>query len=187
MRVLVACEFSGRVRDAFMRRGHDALSCDLLPSESQLGPHFEGDVREILHHGWDLMIGHPPCKYLSRAGARWMHRGGLVNECRLHVARQAKEFFLELLHAPIPMICLENPLPLSVVGLPSASQSIQPYEHGERSQKRPTSGCAIYRYSGQRKWCRITSPTCPRTQAEQAGVSPRSCVVLAALTGAAPL
>jgi site-specific DNA-cytosine methylase len=74
-RVLVACEFSGIVRDAFIAAGHDAMSCDLLPSE-RLGPHIEGDVRKVLGDGWDLMVAHPPCTYLSRAGARWWKEPG---------------------------------------------------------------------------------------------------------------
>ncbi len=70
MRVLVACEFSGTVRDAFRKRGHDAMSCDLLDTEAP-GPHYKGDVRDVLHDGWDLMIAHPPCTHLAVSGARW--------------------------------------------------------------------------------------------------------------------
>ena len=72
MRVLVACEFSGIVRDAFIAKGHDAMSCDLLPTESP-GPHIEGDVLEVLDDGWDLMVAHPPCTYLTNSGVRWLH------------------------------------------------------------------------------------------------------------------
>lgn len=73
MRVLVACEFSGIVRDAFLERGHDAVSCDILPTESP-GPHYEGDVLEILDDGWDLMVAHPPCTYLANSGVSWLYR-----------------------------------------------------------------------------------------------------------------
>ena len=71
MRVLVACEFSGTVRDAFIERGHHAMSCDLLPSESDKGPHYQGDVMNIINDGWDMMIAHPPCTHLAVSGARW--------------------------------------------------------------------------------------------------------------------
>jgi hypothetical protein len=101
MRVLVACEFSGIVREAFRARGHDAWSCDLLPTE-QPGPHYQADVREVIGLGWDMMLAFPPCTYLCRAGARW-HSG---------TDRQAEalEFVRWLLAAPIPRIALENPI-----------------------------------------------------------------------------
>jgi hypothetical protein len=73
VRVLVACEFSGTVRDAFLAAGHDAMSCDILPTEKP-GPHAQGDVRDVLHRGWDLMIAHPPCTYLANSGARWLYQ-----------------------------------------------------------------------------------------------------------------
>jgi len=136
MNVLVACEYSGIVRDAFIRKGHDAMSCDVLPTESP-GPHYQGDVQDILHDDWDMMIAHPPCTYLSRAGARWMYpRKGELSEGRYQKAMEAKKFFMDLLCAPIPKIAVENPTPLKVVGLPLPTQAIHPYEHGEPYSKR---------------------------------------------------
>src|ERR1700688_2341348 len=104
MNVLVACEFSGIVRDAYRSRGHNAWSCDLLPCERDNRFHLQMDVREILYLGcWDLMIGHPPCTHLAASGASHFHK---------KKKRQVKalEFFLELLNAPVSMICLENPV-----------------------------------------------------------------------------
>src|SRR5258705_12928953 len=98
MNILVACEYSGRVRDAFKARGHFAVSCDIIPTESQ-GYHHQGDVREILGYGWDMMIAHPPCTYLSYAGRRWENQPG-----RLDKRLEAIEFFKTLLEAPIPKI-----------------------------------------------------------------------------------
>lgn len=135
MRVLVACEFSGRVRDAFIAKGHSAMSCDLLPSETP-GAHYQGDVFDIINDGWDLMIAHPPCTYLSKAGARWLHGGGKINYERYELGLKAKEFFLQLLNSRIPMIALENPTPLKIYGLPKHSQAIQPYEFGHPYSKR---------------------------------------------------
>jgi len=136
MRVLVACEFSGIVRDVFAALGHDAWSCDILPTE-QPGQHIQGDVLEILNDGWDLMIAHPPCRYISRAGARWMYpTAGNIDSDRYEKAMLAKQFFLELLNAPIRYIAIENPTPLKVVKLPRHSQVVQPYEFGHTYSKR---------------------------------------------------
>lgn len=136
MRVLVACEFSGIVRDAFLAAGHEAVSCDLLPTESP-GPHYEGDVLDILDDGWDMMIAHPPCTYLSRAGARWMYpTKGNLDMDRYRKAMQARGFFMDLLESGIPRIAIENPLPLRVADLPQHSQVIQPYEYGHPFSKR---------------------------------------------------
>ena len=137
MRVLVACEYSGRVRDAFLKRGHYAMSCDLLPCESeQSGDHYQGDVTDILDHGWDLMIAHPPCTYLSNAGARHLYPKGILNNERLTKGLAAKEFFMLLYNADIPRIAIENPTPSKIFGLPKHSQTIQPYEFGHPVQKR---------------------------------------------------
>lgn len=137
MRVLVACEYSGTVRDAFIRAGHYAASCDILPSESPLGDHYQCDVMDIIDHGWDLMIAHPPCTYMSNAGACRMYpQKGVVDPERLAKAMQAKEFFLALLNAPIPRICVENPKPLNIVGLPPETQTIQPWMFGEPYTKK---------------------------------------------------
>jgi len=137
MRVLVACEYSGTVRDAFIRRGHYAASCDILPSESPLGDHYQCDIMDIIDHGWDLMIAHPPCTFMSNAGACRMYpQKGIVDPERLKKALDAKEFFMKLLDAPIPMICIENPKPLNIVGLPPETQIIQPWMFGEPYTKK---------------------------------------------------
>lgn len=135
VRVLVACEFSGIVRDAFARRGHDAWSCDLLPTETP-GNHIQGDVLEVLNDGWDLMIGHPPCTYLSNAGARFLYPKGELNISRFKQGLEAKELFMAMLNANIPKICIENPIPSSVFLLPQYDQVIQPYYFGDAVQKR---------------------------------------------------
>lgn len=137
MRVLVACEYSGTVRDAFIRAGHYAASCDILPSESPLGDHYQCDIMEIIDHGWDLMIAHPPCTFMSNAGACRMYpQKGIVDPERLKKALDAKEFFMKLLNAPIPKICIENPKPLNIVGLPPETQIIQPWMFGEPYTKK---------------------------------------------------
>lgn len=106
MRVLVACEYSGRVRDAFLARGHDAMSCDLLPTESP-GPHHTGDVLDLLRPGrWDLVIAHPPCNYLTNAGVRWLY----TQPDRWRRMLDAADFFKALLNAPAPRVAVENPL-----------------------------------------------------------------------------
>ena len=125
MRVLVACEFSGTVRDAFIARGHDAMSCDLLPTEKP-GPHYQGDVRDILCNGWDLMIAHPPCTHLAVSGARWF------TEKRDEQA-EALDFVRELLAAPIPKIAVENPVGIISSRIRRPDQVIHPwmFGHGE--------------------------------------------------------
>ena len=105
MRVLVACEFSGTVRDAFTRQGQYAVSCDLLPSETP-GDHYQGDVRDILHDGWGMLIAHPPCTYLAGSGLHWNKRV----PGRAALTEEALEFVRLLLTAPIPRIALENPI-----------------------------------------------------------------------------
>ena len=102
MKVLVACEYSGTVRDAFIRRGHEAMSCDLLPSE-QPGPHYQGDVFDIIDEGWDLMIAHPPCTHLAVSGARWF-------KDKQDEQKEALDFVQRLLDVPISRVCLENPI-----------------------------------------------------------------------------
>ena len=135
MKVLVACEYSGIVRDAFAAKGHDAWSCDILPTES-LGNHFQGDVLEHLDKGWDLMIAHPPCTYLSNAGARFLYPKGKLNEDRYKLGLKAKEFFMALYNAPINKICVENPISSKIFALPKYTQTIQPYEYGHPVQKK---------------------------------------------------
>lgn len=139
MRVLVACEFSGTVRRAFRERGHDAWSCDLLPAEDG-GAHYEGDVRTVIRLGWDLLIAHPPCIYLCRAGWHWVNKPDsavhpLKGEPRRRATKEAAEFFMSLLNAPIPRICIENPRPIVHAGLPAATQTIQPWQFGHGETK----------------------------------------------------
>ncbi len=137
MKVLIACEFSGIVRESFKKRGHDAWSCDLLPTEIE-GKHYQCDISNVLGLGnnWDLMIAHPPCTYLSNAGARHLYPKGILNLSRLGLALRAKRFFLELLNANIPKICVENPVPSKIIGLPQYDQIIQPYYFGDMVQKK---------------------------------------------------
>jgi len=130
MRVLVACEFSGRVRDAFIARGHDAVSCDLLPTDSP-GPHYQGDVRDILHDGWDMMIAHPPCTYLAGSGLHWNTRV----PGRAALTEEALEFVRLLLTAPIPRIALENPIGCISSRIRKPDQIIQPWWFGEDASK----------------------------------------------------
>lgn len=125
MRVLVACEYSGTVRDAFRALGHDAMSCDMLPTERP-GPHHQGDVRAILHDGWDLMVAHPPCTHLAVSGARWF-------DGKRREQEEALQFVRELLAAPIPRIAIENPVSIISSRIRKPDQVIQPwmFGHGE--------------------------------------------------------
>ena len=135
MKILVACEYSGVVREAFAAKGHDAWSCDILPTELP-GQHYQGDVMDILNDGWDMMIAHPPCTYLSNAGARFLYPNKQLNEDRLKLGMEAKEFFMALYNANINKIVVENPIPSKIYGLPKYSQTIQPYEYGHPFQKK---------------------------------------------------
>lgn len=135
MRVLVACEYSGIVRDAFTKRGHFAVSCDLLPTEAP-GWHYMGDVFDIINDGWDLMIAHPPCTYISNAGARHLYPKGELNQERYNKGMMAKLFFMALYAAPIARIAVENPIPSTVFEMPPYSQIIQPYYFGDAAQKK---------------------------------------------------
>ena len=128
MKVLVACEFSGIVRDAFAKRGHDAWSCDLLPTESP-GNHIRGDVLEILDDGWDLMIAHPPCTHLAVSGARWF-------KDKKQEQGRALEFIMMLLEAPfIDKIALENPIGVISTRIKKPDQIIQPWQFGHGETK----------------------------------------------------
>lgn len=132
MRVLVACEFSGRVRDAFIRRGHDAMSCDLLPDESPSGgPHYQGDIRDVLDDSWGLMVAHPPCTYLSVSGLHWNKRV----PGREAKTEAALDFVRELLAAPIPRIALENPISCISTRIRKPDQIIQPWQFGHDASK----------------------------------------------------
>lgn len=125
MRVLVACEFSGHVRDAFARRGHDAWSCDFLPSETP-GNHYQGDVLQILNDGWDLMIAHPPCTYLSYAANHCWNSPG-----REELREDAMQFFMDMVNAPIEKICVENPVGYPNTVYRKPDQVIHPYYFGD--------------------------------------------------------
>ena len=134
MRVLIACEYSGRVRDAFIKLGHDAMSCDILETDSH-GPHYKGDVRDVIGGGWDLMIAHPPCTYMANSGVCHLHK----DASRWEQLDAAAEFFKLLLNAPIPMICIENPIMHKYakerIGNIKQSQVIQPWMFGHAEQK----------------------------------------------------
>ena len=130
MRVLVACEFSGIVRDAFRAAGHDAWSCDLEPSERGPEWHWQDDVRNVLNDGWDLMVAHPPCTYLSRAGARWWKRPG-----RQELAQEAAAFVRLLWDAPIPRVAIENPIGMLNRLWRYPDQTVQPWMFGEPYSK----------------------------------------------------
>lgn len=127
MRVLVACEFSGTVRDAFIARGHEAMSCDILPTEHE-GPHYCGDVRDVLADGWDLMIAHPPCTHLAVSGARWFKEKRAEQE-------EALDFVRTLLAAPIPRIAIENPVSVISSRIRKPDQIIQPWQFGHGETK----------------------------------------------------
>jgi hypothetical protein len=131
MKVLVACEYSGKVRDAFIRVGHEAISCDILPTDSP-GPHYEGNVLDILGDGWDLMIAHPPCTYLSVSGMHWTTRG--LRDPKL--TEDALEFVSKLLNAPISRIALENPVSIISSRVRKPDQIVQPYEYGHDASKK---------------------------------------------------
>ncbi len=138
MKVLVACEESQTVCKAFRALGHEAYSNDILDcSGGHPEWHIKGDAIEVMNsQSWDLMIAHPPCTYMSKAGARWMHVNGSINQERLNKALEAKKFFLSLLNSRIEKIVVENPQPLKIVGLPPHSQVIQPYEYGHPFSKK---------------------------------------------------
>ena len=127
MRVLIACEYSGTVRDAFIAIGHDAITCDLLDTDVP-GPHYKGDVYDILHDGWDLMIAHPPCTHLAVSGARWF-KDKQVEQA------EALDFVRLLLDAPIPKIALENPISIISSRIRKPDQIIQPWQFGHGETK----------------------------------------------------
>jgi hypothetical protein len=144
MKVLVACEYSGRVREAFRSRGHDAWSCDLLPAEDGSEFHLQGDALEVIDGGcparshspympapWDLMVAHPPCTYLAASGMHWTTRG-LRDKA---LTDEAAEFFLALASAPIPRIAIENPIGHMSGLWREPDQIIQPWEFGEDASK----------------------------------------------------
>ena len=127
MRVLIACEFSGRVRDAFIAKGHDAVSCDLLPTDAP-GPHYEGDVNDLLVERWDLLIAHPPCTHLAVSGARWF-------KDKKEEQKEALDFVRLLLNANIERIALENPISVISSQVRKPDQIIQPWQFGHGETK----------------------------------------------------
>ena len=153
MRVLVACEESQAVCKAFRERGHEAYSCDLQEcSGGHPEWHINGDVLPLINGNcvlntedgnthiikgkWDLIIAHPPCTYMSKAGARWMYpKAGEISQERLRLAIKAKMFFLQFLNADCERIAVENPIPLKIVGLPVPTQKVQPYQYGHHYSK----------------------------------------------------
>lgn len=130
MRVLIACEYSGRVRDAFLRAGHDAMSCDLLPTDAP-GPHYRGDVRDVLGDGWDLVVAHPPCTYLSVSGMHWTKRG--LRDPRL--TEDALDFVRLLIDAPAPRVAVENPVSVISSRIRPPDQIVQPWMFGHDASK----------------------------------------------------
>jgi hypothetical protein len=130
MKILIACEYSGTVRDAFIRLGHDAMSCDLLPTDAP-GPHYQGDVRDILNDGWDLMIAHPPCTYLCSSGLHWNKR----RPERAAQTKEALQFVQLLLDANIPKIALENPIGCISTRIRKPDQTVQPWQYGHGEVK----------------------------------------------------
>jgi hypothetical protein len=159
MRVLVACEYSGTVRDAFRRAGHDAMSCDLLPTEAP-GPHYQGDVRDVLDDGWDLMVAHPPCTYLSVSGMHWTTRG--LRDPQL--TEDALTFVRLLMDAPIARIAIENPVSVISSRIRKPDQIVQPWMFGHDASKKtclwlkglprlvPTAVVAPRIVNGRKRW-----------------------------------
>jgi len=163
VRVLVACEYSGRVRDAFAARGHDAMSCDLLPTD-QPGKHYQGDIFDVIDDGWDLMIAHPPCTYLCSSGLHWNKR----IDGRQALTDEALEFVRRLLDAPVHRIALENPIGCISSQIRKPDQTIQPYQFGHDASKStclwlknlplltPTELIAPRIVAGKRRWANQT-------------------------------
>jgi hypothetical protein len=129
VKILIACEYSGVVRDAFIKAGHDAISCDLLPSDSP-GPHYQGDVFDIINNGFDLMVAHPPCTHLSVSGAR--HFRQKIADGR---QQEAVDFFMKLINCNIPRIAVENPISVMSTKYRKPDQIIQPWQFGHGETK----------------------------------------------------
>lgn len=137
MRVLVACEESQRVCTAFRERGHESYSCDIEEcSGGRPEWHIRADALELIKIKWDLIIAHPPCTYISKAGARWLYAGGVLNEERYEMGLSGKDFFMKLYNADCEKIAIENPIPMRIFELPEYSQTIQPYMFGEPWSKK---------------------------------------------------
>jgi len=127
MRILIACEFSGTVREAFKKLGHDAWSCDLLPTDIE-GNHIQGNVLDVLNDNWDLMIAHPPCTHLAVSGARWF-------KDKKEEQKEAVEFFMQLINADIEKIAVENPISIMSTQYRKPDQIIQPWQYGHGETK----------------------------------------------------
>jgi hypothetical protein len=163
MRVLVACEYSGTVRDAFLKAGHDAMSCDLLPTDVA-GPHYQGNVMDIIDQGWDLMIAHPPCTYLCSSGLHWNKR----RPERAKQTEDALDFVRLLLAAPIPKVAIENPIGCISTRIRPPDQTVQPWQYGHDASKatclwlkglpplRPTGFVEPRIVDGKRRWANQT-------------------------------
>jgi hypothetical protein len=163
MKILIACEYSGAVRDAFIAAGHDAMSCDLLPTD-QPGPHYEGDVTDIINDGWDLMVAHPPCTYLSVSNMHWTARG--LRDPQL--TEDALAFVQLLLDAPIERIALENPISVISSRIRKPDQIINPWQFGHDASKKtclwlknlpplvPTEIIAPRIVDGKKRWANQT-------------------------------
>ena len=137
LKILIACEESQTVCKAFRELGNEAYSCDIQEcSGGHPEWHIQGDVLPLLNEKWDLIIAHPPCTYLSNAGARWLYAGGKLNEERYKKGLNGKEFFLKFYNANCDHVAIENPIPSSVYDLPKYTQVIQPYEYGEPWSKK---------------------------------------------------
>lgn len=137
MRILVACEESQTVMKAFRAKGHDAWSCDIQDcSGDDPKHHIKADVLTVLDYDWDMVIAHPPCTYISNAGARWLYAGHELNSARYELGLKGKEFFMKFFNLNCPRICIENPVPSKIFGLPSPTQIIQPYWFGESWSKK---------------------------------------------------
>jgi hypothetical protein len=159
VKVLVACEYSGVVRDAFIAKGHDAMSCDLIPTDAH-GPHYQGDVRDVLDYGWDLMIAHPPCTYLSVSGMHWTTRG--LRDPQL--TEDALAFVRFLLDAPISRVAIENPISVISSRIRKPDQIVQPWMFGHDASKatclwlkglpllRPTQSVEPRMVNGRKRW-----------------------------------
>lgn len=131
-RILVACEYSGVVRDAFRKLSHDAWSCDILPSDGDPAFHIQDDALNHLDWGWDLLIAHPPCTYLCVPGAHYLN----TQDGRMAKMEAARDFFMAMLNAPIERICVENPMPHKRAKLPKYDQMVYPWMFGHEVSKR---------------------------------------------------
>jgi hypothetical protein len=129
MKILIACEYSGRVRDAFIRAGHEAVSCDILPTEKP-GPHHQGSVLDILDDGWDMMIAFPPCTHLASSGARWFAEKRADGR-----QQEGVDFFMRMINAPIERIAVENPIGIMSRTYRKPDQIIQPWQYGHGETK----------------------------------------------------